>query len=221
MANPVSVNWRSIQQIRWWKYKPSFHDRMVYFYTHNRQHMPKLARQTKARMAKYVDLFRWDGTQLYLETDTPVPWQTDENGVFLLENIDSKTGEALPPAIRTFHVPKSKENVEEIVRAAYDNYDGGYASADKIHRLLQEAYIGISYKQVSNTLRRYVSRQMENPVAGKQIKAIESKLPNDRWVLDTMEITTDKRWIKQNLNHRFILNVVDHYSGFVIGCASP
>ena len=84
MASPVSVNWRSIQQIRWWKYKPSFHDRMVYFYTHNRQHMPKLARQTKARMAKYVDLFRWDGTQLYLETDTPVPWQTDENGVFLL-----------------------------------------------------------------------------------------------------------------------------------------
>ena len=66
MANPVSVKWRSIQQIRWWKYKPSFHDRMVYYYTHDRTHMPKLARQTKARMAKYVDLFRWDGTQLYL-----------------------------------------------------------------------------------------------------------------------------------------------------------
>ena len=203
----TDVQWKSVLKLRWFSGKPSFHTRLKYFLTHG-YHMNGTSRQTKSRMAKHLTgVFRIEGEYVTMTTNQAPPWETDpKTGKPLLAEVDAQ-GNALPLRERTWIVPKSKEDAIAKVRAAYESADGGYGGAEKLFARLRGKYLGITRQLVTETLRRYVSRQMEAPEQGRVVNPVQSQRPMERIQADTMEISQSKPLIKVNLGFKYILHV--------------
>ena len=129
------LTWASLLRQRWHSGNPTFHRRLR-TWLQSGTHLPNTSRQQKARLRK------WLTGEFSLTKDGHVQFTTAEPPPWLAEDGKALLPEGKP---RSYVVPSSVKEAEELVLAAYESSGvGSYSGVEKLWRVLSQAYLGIT-----------------------------------------------------------------------------
>lgn len=201
----MTIRWKSIQNCRWTQELIE----EVKEYLKN-ETLPKRLEGIYIKEWRFKRLFNQftlgEDNKLYIivneEEDLP-SYFLDENGELLFDV-------NLPMKFRLIETQKEKE---EIITTYYSNLLGNaYRSATNLHQRLMKEFIGISRKDVNNTLKNLEIKQLILPIEENKItKPIITEKPFQQWECDLIDVSSIA---KQNDNVNFILTVVDIFSKY-------
>jgi hypothetical protein len=200
----MAIKWKSIQNIRWNENLI----KEVKDFLKNEIVPSRL--DTYHKIWKFKKLYSQftlgEDNKLYIivndEKDLP-SYYLDDNG-------DLKFDVNLP---MNFLLAECQKEKQEIITTYYSNLLGNaYRSSTNLHQRLMKEFIGISRKDVNDTLKHIEIKQLILPIEeNKIVKPLITEKSFEQWECDLIDVSSIS---KQNDNVNFILTVKDIFSKY-------
>lgn len=177
MTQSISdVKWKSIYSLR---YKELYKDLLIY-YTKNK--LPKKSNQVLYRFKKYLEIFKYDEPNLYLIANN-LP---DENLKGIVE---------LPIKLILLN-PENKKEISKIISEIYNSsLAGAYRGVETIFQKIRQSYLGISRRDVADTLKRMELKQFQRQPLIKELIPIIKLKPLEQVQIDLIDVS---EWANNN-----------------------
>ena len=200
----MTIKWKSIQNIRW---NQDLIEELKEFLRN--ENIPKRL-DTYHKIWKFKKLYSQftlgEDNKLYIVVNE----EEDLPHYFLDENGNLKFDVNLP---MTFRLIESQKEKQEIITNYYSNLLGNaYRNSTNLHQRLMKEFIGISRKDVNDTLKNIEIKQLILPIEENKItKPLITEKTFQQWECDLIDVSSVS---KQNDNVNFILTVIDIFSKY-------
>lgn len=106
------------------------------------------------------------------------------------------------------------EQVESTIKREYEDIKTGYVGRDKLFERLFKKYIGVSRRDIADVLSKLEAHIRTQPQKkGKVSKPIVVLTRNSHWQMDLIDLS---KYDEENLGNRWVLNIVDLFSKYLI-----